>query len=421
MQTAKLAIIVDAITKNAEKKLTGLGNTLGKVGKIGAALGGAAVVGIGALATGIAKLAMDAAKLEPTRVTFDNLTKSIGSTADSMLDKLRPATMGVVSDADLMQAANKLMAMGLAETEDQAASLSKMAVTLGTAMGEDATASMENFALMLANQSIPRLDSFGISSGRVRERILELMEADESLTREQAFLTATMEAGEAAMEKVGDVSGTTGVAMQQVRASFKNVTDQVGAAFLPILAKLLKPLGELAMKYGPKVVEFAETFAARLQKDLWPILKPVGDFIARNLGPAMNVLGQILAKIVIPAFKILVGILKAVWKIIQPVLSAIQKVGSGILGKALGAIGIKVPGRQRGGPVAAGRAYMVGESGPELFIPGRSGRVAAGAGGGGRGGRIVVEIPLIVSGREIARAISPNLADELRRAGVMAL
>jgi hypothetical protein len=34
-----------------------------------------------------------------------------------------------------------------------------------------------------------------------------------------------------------------------------------------------------------------------------------------------------------------------------------------------------LPGRQHGGPVSAGQAYLVGERGPEPFIPGRSGTV----------------------------------------------
>ena len=41
-----------------------------------------------------------------------------------------------------------------------------------------------------------------------------------------------------------------------------------------------------------------------------------------------------------------------------------------LLGAALGA-----PGRATGGPVSPGRAYRVGERGPELFVPTSSGRV----------------------------------------------
>ena len=36
------------------------------------------------------------------------------------------------------------------------------------------------------------------------------------------------------------------------------------------------------------------------------------------------------------------------------------------------------PGRATGGPVAPGRAYLVGERGPELFVPTASGRVETG-------------------------------------------
>ncbi len=43
-----------------------------------------------------------------------------------------------------------------------------------------------------------------------------------------------------------------------------------------------------------------------------------------------------------------------------------------ILGSVLGA-----PGRATGGPVSPGRAYRVGENGPETFIPTSSGRIEA--------------------------------------------
>src|SRR5215210_7437797 len=39
------------------------------------------------------------------------------------------------------------------------------------------------------------------------------------------------------------------------------------------------------------------------------------------------------------------------------------------------------PGRATGGPVSAGRPYVVGERGPELFVPSSSGRIDRGAGG----------------------------------------
>lgn len=49
--------------------------------------------------------------------------------------------------------------------------------------------------------------------------------------------------------------------------------------------------------------------------------------------------------------------------------------GGGLGGFFSGLFGSLFPGRATGGPVAPGRAYMVGERGPELFVPAVSGRV----------------------------------------------
>lgn len=76
------------------------------------------------------------------------------------------------------------------------------------------------------------------------------------------------------------------------------------------------------------------------------------------------------------------------------------------------------PGRATGGPVSPGRAYMVGERGPELFVPTSSGPIDAGmAGGRGRDVRIAITIntgqsgggdapqALARSSRQVARAV----------------
>jgi phage-related minor tail protein len=49
---------------------------------------------------------------------------------------------------------------------------------------------------------------------------------------------------------------------------------------------------------------------------------------------------------------------------------------NGALGSVFG-----LPGRATGGTVAPGRGYLVGERGPELFIPASAGRIDASAAG----------------------------------------
>ena len=83
--------------------------------------------------------------------------------------------------------------------------------------------------------------------------------------------------------------------------------------------------------------------------------------------------------------------------------------GTAVLTSALG-----LPGRATGGPVAPGRAYMVGERGPEMFVPTSSGQVVA-QGGGARDVRVSIAINgrgqdseprmLARSARQVARAV----------------
>ena len=82
---------------------------------------------------------------------------------------------------------------------------------------------------------------------------------------------------------------------------------------------------------------------------------------------------------------------------------------SGLVSSLLGS-----PGRATGGPVSAGRSYVVGERGPELFVPSSGGRIEHIAGGGGRDVRVGITIqspapsdPQVLrqSSRQVARAI----------------
>ncbi|MBX9796090.1 tail tape measure protein [Sphingomonas sp.] len=90
--------------------------------------------------------------------------------------------------------------------------------------------------------------------------------------------------------------------------------------------------------------------------------------------------------------------------------------GAGGLFAAIGGL-LGLPGRATGGPVAPGRAYLVGERGPELFVPTASGQVVPG-GSAGRALNIAITIAapadtapqaLAQSSRQLARAVRAAL------------
>ena len=94
---------------------------------------------------------------------------------------------------------------------------------------------------------------------------------------------------------------------------------------------------------------------------------------------------------------------------------------SGTLTKGLGLFGSLFSGfLANGGPAKAGRSYIVGEKGPELFTPGVSGMVTPNSQMGGST-NIVVNVDASGSnvegdeeqGRELGRIISAAIQSEL--------
>jgi len=89
-----------------------------------------------------------------------------------------------------------------------------------------------------------------------------------------------------------------------------------------------------------------------------------------------------------------------------------------LLGGTIGAL-FGLPGRATGGPVGPGRAYVVGERGPEVFVPTTSGRVESGpVTGAGRDVRVAIQVA-VPRGQAAPTAMqrsSRQIASAVRRA-----
>ncbi|MYL96203.1 tail tape measure protein [Novosphingobium sp. FGD1] len=90
--------------------------------------------------------------------------------------------------------------------------------------------------------------------------------------------------------------------------------------------------------------------------------------------------------------------------------------GFDITGLLAGALGL--PGRATGGNVSPGRGYLVGERGPEVFVPTSAGRIEAGTGSGGREVRVAINVtsPRGASTPQSLQRSSRQLASAVRRA-----
>lgn len=187
------------------------------------------------------------------------------------------------------------------------------------------------------------------------------------------------------VETIADFIGEHFVpAFMRVVAIF---TDVIVPAITNFLRPALEGVQSAFEKVSKKIDENRETFDG-FMATIDPILTFIRDtaapIIGTVFGVAFDVLGTAIG-FIIDLFADLLGI---VGEVIDKIVEFGRKVADSAVGQALGGIIDAVSGRQFGGPVHQGQAYIVGEAGPELFVPTISGSITpnnelAMSGGGG--------------------------------------
>jgi len=240
MPTDILQVIMRAVNevsgpvKQAADDIGGLGKAAGTTNPLIGALGSVAkvagVAGIGVLASQATGATIDLGNLgQQVQRQRQYFTAYSGGTLEAAknLEALKAAIGGAATEQEMMLASSKFLSMGLATNSEEVSKLAKMAVLLG---GDTRTAgeAMEEFALLLANQSILRLDTFGISGAKVRQRIEELTAATAGLSREQAFMQAVMEVGTSKVKQLEDAGITAATSAQRLSVAWEELKTKIG-------------------------------------------------------------------------------------------------------------------------------------------------------------------------------------------------
>lgn len=232
---------------DTEQFNTATGTSAGGVDDLTNAIGNAVKGFVAFKAVGmVAELVQIGGKANVTQAAFDALSGSSVQAAAN-LQMMRDATGGIVADMDLMQAGNKLFQMGLAQTGEEASHLAATAIRLGQALGRDVNEAFADFSQMLAQGSIMRLDNFGLSSVRVKERMEELKEEFPELDRQARFVKATMEEAEKAIGRLGDSFDAAQTPIARLEARFDNFKTKVGQIFADVLNNAITTFDQLGV------------------------------------------------------------------------------------------------------------------------------------------------------------------------------
>lgn len=177
---------------------------------------------------------------------YDRATVALGAfvggsgAAESAIRAVQDAAGGSISKLDAATNATRLFSMGLASTASEAAELTNIAVTLGATMGKGPQEAFEEFTLLLANQSILRLDTYGISAGKVRTRMAELAKSEKDAGREANFMAATMEIARQKMGLLDEAGFEATSSIDEARATFEDAKVAAGS----LLVEAIEPLAE---------------------------------------------------------------------------------------------------------------------------------------------------------------------------------
>jgi TP901 family phage tail tape measure protein len=138
----------------------------------------------------------------------------------------------------------------------------------------------------------------------------------------------------------------------------------------------------------------------------------ISDFLSGVFVTTLNFISAQTEKY-IEVLNNLIDKLQTAWSWITKVTSSSGAIGGAISGGVSSVMSL-LPGRAHGGPVRAGSPYIVGEQGPELFVPGTNGNINPRL--AGAGGNVIVNVTVNgdVSGEELIRKVEEAFMSKLR-------
>lgn len=232
------------------KDLTSTQASMGKfqtaASGLNTALGALGLVGIGSQVLSFGKASLDAAlQVEKLGTANKNLAAEIGTTSQALVSGIQAAAGGTISQLAALEASNKALAFGIVENQGEMEELTRIAVTLGAAMGQDATKSLDDLTVALSRNSPLILDNLGITlklEDAYRIYAASIGKTAEALTEEEkslAFRNAALIKGRELVETLGDVTNTQAASAERAGAAWADFTSSFGG----LLASTEQSLG----------------------------------------------------------------------------------------------------------------------------------------------------------------------------------
>jgi hypothetical protein len=433
--TLKLLADVDNFTKNlkgADKEVATFGDKVTKFGKKAglafAAAGAAAAIYAGKLLKdGVEAAIADEKANAQLANTLMNVAGATEETIQKTLAYTRATELATgVTEDELRPSLNRLTIA----TGDVQKAIQLQTLALDVSAGSGKSLEAVTQALAKAQEgNTASLVRLGIGLSAAQLKTMSMEDVTNSLAETFAGAADT-------------AANTFEGKMTRLGLAFEDVRDTVGGFVLDAITPMVE---NIVTKVMPALSAFAEgmggggglkgafdVYVDAAKKFFIPIFEGIRSAFDNIKTAVMAnkdefiVLFNFLKNYVAPffggAFKLAIqGIGIAITVVVNAVAALIRgfetiigfgaRIG-GAVGGAIGALGFG-GGRALGGPVSGGTAYMVGERGPELFVPKGSGTIVPN--GVGRGATINLTVNGAIDSESTARQIVSILNDSSAR------
>lgn len=422
--------------KGAEAEVQGFGDKVGKFGKMAGAafaVAGAAALAYGAvlLKQGVESAIADEAAQAKLATTLQNVTNAtdaqIAAVESQILqtslltgltdDQLRPSFERFVRATKDSDEALKLQKVAIdvaagsgksleavtnamaKAAEGNTGALSKLGVGLTAAQLKtmDLDAITKSLADTFGGQAAVQADTFQGKMARLKVAIDEGKETVGSFVLDaitpmiNTIVKTVIPAVAGFIDSVGGKAGLT--------AAFKTYIDLIKNIFQPVLQGFKFAFDQIKNAVIANKDEF-ETLFKFLKDFVAPLFGGVLKLAIQGIGIALGVVINTVG-VLVNGFESLFNIVRSVVGAIQSLISLVANnpVVSGISGAISSAFG---GFRAAGGPVSAGKSYVVGERGAEMFVPSSNGTIVP---NGGMGSTFNITVNGAIDAEGTARTI----------------
>ena len=422
--------------KGAEAEVQGFGDKVGKFGKMAGAafaVAGAAALAYGAvlLKQGVESAIADEAAQAKLATTLQNVTNATDSQIAAVENQiLQTSLLTGLTDDQLRPSFERFVRA--TKDSDEALKLQKVAIDVAAGSGKSLEA-VTNAMAKAAEGNTGALSKLGVGLTAAQLKTMDLDAITKSLADTfggQAAVQADTFQGKLSRLKVAFDEGKETVGSfvldaitpminiivntvipavsgfinsiggkEGLTSAFKTYIDLIKNIFQPVLEGFKFAFDQIKNAVMDNKEEFTDLF--KFLKDfVAPLLGGVLKLAIQGIGIALGVVIDVVGSLV-RGFQTLFGIVKSVVGAIQSLISLVANnpVVSGISSAISSAFG---GFRAAGGAVSAGKSYVVGERGAEMFVPSSSGTIVP---NGGMGSTFNITVNGAIDAEGTARTI----------------